>query len=51
MIADPLTKLHCCIRSDGGGAIVLTSEERAKDLRQGSRCGCSAPARRRATRR
>ncbi len=32
MIADPLTKLHCCIRSDGGGAIVLTSEERAKDL-------------------
>ena len=34
MIADPLTKLHCCIRSDGGGAIVLTSEERAKDLRR-----------------
>ncbi len=32
MIADPLTKLHCCIRSDGGGAIVITSEERAKDL-------------------
>ena len=32
MIADPLTKLHCCIRSDGGGAIVLASEERAKDL-------------------
>ena len=32
MIADPLTKLHCCIRSDGGGAIVLTSEARAKDL-------------------
>ena len=33
MIADPLTKLHCCIRSDGGGAIVLTSEERARDCR------------------
>jgi acetyl-CoA acetyltransferase len=31
MTWDPLTKLHCCIRSDGGGAIVLTSEERAKD--------------------
>jgi acetyl-CoA acetyltransferase len=31
-IADPLTQLHCCIRSDGGGAIVLTSEERARDL-------------------
>jgi acetyl-CoA acetyltransferase len=32
MMAEPLTKLHCCIRSDGGGAVVLTSEERAKDL-------------------
>lgn len=32
MIADPFTKLHCCIRSDGGGAIVLASEERARDL-------------------
>jgi acetyl-CoA acetyltransferase len=32
MIADPLTKLHCCIRSDGGGAVVLTSEDRARDL-------------------
>jgi acetyl-CoA acetyltransferase len=31
MIADPLTKLHCCLRSDGGGAVVLTSEERARD--------------------
>jgi acetyl-CoA acetyltransferase len=31
MIADPLTKLHCCIRSDGGGAIVLTHEDRARD--------------------
>ena len=31
MIADPLTKLHCCIRSDGGGAVVLTSAERARD--------------------
>jgi acetyl-CoA acetyltransferase len=34
MMADPLTKLHCCIRSDGGGAVVLTSEERAHDLPQ-----------------
>ncbi|MEP6624597.1 MAG: acetyl-CoA acetyltransferase [Acidimicrobiia bacterium] len=32
LIADPLTMLHCCIRSDGGGAVVLTSEARAKDL-------------------
>jgi len=31
MIADPLTKLHCCVRSDGGGAIILAAEERARD--------------------
>jgi acetyl-CoA acetyltransferase len=31
MMADPLTKLHCCIRSDGGGSVVLTSEDRARD--------------------
>jgi acetyl-CoA acetyltransferase len=31
LIADPFTKLHCCIRSDGGGAIVLASAERARD--------------------
>jgi acetyl-CoA acetyltransferase len=34
MVADPLTKLHCCIRSDGGGAVVLTAEDRARDLAQ-----------------
>jgi acetyl-CoA acetyltransferase len=33
MIADPFTKQHCCIRSDGGAAAVLVSAERAKDLR------------------
>ncbi len=31
MMADPLTAKHCCIRSDGGGAVVITSEERARD--------------------
>ena len=31
MMADPLTKLHCCIRSDGGGAVVVTSAARARD--------------------
>ena len=31
MMATPFTKLHCCIRSDGGGAVVLTSADRAKD--------------------
>jgi len=34
MVADPLSKLQCCIRSDGGGAVVLTTEERALDLRK-----------------
>ncbi|MEB3062706.1 acetyl-CoA acetyltransferase [[Mycobacterium] zoologicum] len=33
MIADPFTKLHCCIRSDGGAAVVLVNADRAKDLR------------------
>ncbi|HWL77999.1 acetyl-CoA acetyltransferase [Microbacterium sp.] len=32
MIADPFTKLHCCIRSDGGGAVVLVAEDRVADL-------------------
>lgn len=32
MIADPFTKLHCCIRSDGGAAAVLVSASRARDL-------------------
>ena len=31
MIADPFTKLHCCIRSDGGGAVVVTGADRARD--------------------
>ena len=31
MMADPFTKLQCCLRSDGGGAVVLVSEERARD--------------------
>jgi acetyl-CoA acetyltransferase len=34
MIADPLHKLDCCVITDGGGAIILTTEERARDLRQ-----------------
>jgi len=32
MIADPLHLLDCCIISDGGGAVVVTSLERARDL-------------------
>lgn len=32
MIAYPLTKLMCCLVTDGGGALVLTSAERAKDF-------------------
>jgi acetyl-CoA acetyltransferase len=32
LVADPLHKLDCCVISDGGCAIVLTTEERARDL-------------------
>ena len=32
MIADPFTKLHCCIRSDGGAAAILVAEDRVADL-------------------
>jgi len=34
MIADPLHKLDCCSITDGGGAILITTADRAKDLRQ-----------------
>lgn len=34
MIADPLRLLDCCQESDGGVAVVVTSVERAKTLRQ-----------------
>ncbi|MEH0634462.1 acetyl-CoA acetyltransferase [Streptomyces bottropensis] len=32
-IADPFTKLHCCIRSDGGAAVLLAAEEYVRDCR------------------
>ncbi|MER6139063.1 acetyl-CoA acetyltransferase [Streptomyces sparsogenes] len=31
VIADPFTKLHCCIRSDGGCAVLLAGEEYVTD--------------------
>ncbi|MYR36642.1 acetyl-CoA acetyltransferase [Streptomyces sp. SID4944] len=31
MIADPFTKLHCCLRSDGGCAVLLAAEEYVPD--------------------
>ena len=34
MIADPFQKLQCCIRSDGGAAVVLVAEERIADMRK-----------------
>jgi acetyl-CoA acetyltransferase len=32
MIADPFQKLQCCLRSDGGAAVVLVAEGRVADL-------------------
>jgi acetyl-CoA acetyltransferase len=32
MIAYPFTKLECCLVTDGGGALILTSAERTKDF-------------------
>ncbi|WP_329519466.1 acetyl-CoA acetyltransferase [Spirillospora sp. NBC_01491] len=34
MISSPLTTADCCLVTDGGGAVVLTSLERARDLRR-----------------
>ncbi len=32
LIADPLHKLDCCVISDGGCCVILSTEERARDL-------------------
>ena len=34
MIAYPFTRTQCCLVTDGGGALILTSAERAKDFPQ-----------------
>jgi acetyl-CoA C-acetyltransferase len=34
MIADPLHRLDCCVISDGGGAIVMTTPEIAKSVKR-----------------
>ena len=36
LIADPLHRLDCCVITDGGGALVIVSPERAKEI--GHRC-------------
>ena len=33
MVSTPLTAADCCLVTDGGGAVVITSLERARDLR------------------
>jgi acetyl-CoA acetyltransferase len=33
MVSSPLHKLDCCVMTDGGGAVVVTSAERARSLR------------------
>ncbi|MEU6371569.1 thiolase [Streptomyces sp. NPDC046909] len=37
MVSYPFTKDMCCVVTDGGGALVLTSSERAADLPSGAR--------------
>ncbi|MFE9331947.1 acetyl-CoA acetyltransferase [Streptomyces sp. NPDC006925] len=32
VIADPFTKLHCCVRTDGGCAVLLVAEDLVPDL-------------------
>ena len=34
MVASPFHKLDCCLMTDGGGAVIVTSAERARDLRR-----------------
>ena len=34
MVADPLHRMDCCVISDGGGALVVTSEAVAKSLKR-----------------
>ncbi|MPZ44287.1 MAG: thiolase [Betaproteobacteria bacterium] len=34
LVSDPLRKLDCCLITDGGGAVVVTTKDRAKMLRK-----------------
>ena len=34
MVSDPLHLLDCCLRTDGGGAVILTTAARARSLRK-----------------
>ena len=44
MISSPLRRLDCCLVTDGGGAVVLTTRARARSLPKTGRSGSSGPA-------
>lgn len=42
IIADPVRLLDCCMESEGAGAVIVTTPERARDLRQKPVSICAA---------
>ena len=50
VIADPLQLLDCCMETDGGSAVIVTTPERARDMKQPAFRFAALPSVRRKTR-